>query len=253
MSAPELDIWKYFDVTHRHHTVCNPMSLTKLDALLGLCALPDGAQVADIACGKGELLVRLAERSAIVGVGVDISSYAVADCERLRAERVPDADLRFVCQAGADWSPQAPASLDMALCVGAEWVYGGLEPTIRALRAMVRPGGLLAVGTPFWLREPPAEYLEAEGFKVDDFAASLHACVAVGEAQGLELLYSVVSSPDDWDRYEGLQWYAAERFAREHPEDPDVPAIRRRVAHTREMYVRWGRDHFNWALHLFRR
>ena len=248
-----MDLWKYFDVTHRHHVVCNPMSLAKLDELLALCALADGARVVDIACGKGEVLVRLAERSAISGVGVDISPFAVADAERLRDARVRDADLKFVCMAGADWAPEAPESLDLALCVGAEWVYGGLAPTYRALRAMVRPGGLVVVGTPYWLRPPPEEYLAAEGFAAEQFAASLGAGVASGEAEGLELLYSIVSSPDDWDRYEGLQWHAAEEFARSHPDDPDCAEIRRRVAHDREAYLRWGRDHVNWGLHLFRR
>jgi SAM-dependent methyltransferase len=253
MSDWTMDMWKYYDVTHRRHTVCNPMSLEKLDALLELCALPDGARAVDIACGKGEMLVRLAERSAIVGIGVDLSPYFVADAERLRHARVPDADLTFVCKDGADWAPDAPESLDLALCVGAEWVYGGLAATCRALRAMVRPGGLVVVGTPYWLESPPEEYLAAEGFAPDEFAADLHAGVATGEAEGLELLYSVVSSPDDWDRYEALQWYAADEFAREDPDDPDLDEIRRRVAKAREIYLRWGRDHCNWALHLFRR
>jgi SAM-dependent methyltransferase len=248
-----MDMWKYFDVTHRHHVVCNPMSLSKIDALLDLCAPQDGWRVADIACGKGEVLVRLAERAAISGVGVDISPFAVADSERLRDARVPGADLRFVCMPGAEWQPEEPESLDLALCVGAEWVYGGLAGTYRALKAMVRPGGLLIVGTPYWLKTPPAEYLAAEGFTKEDFAASLRVGVETGEAEGLELLYSVISSPDDWDRYEGLQWYATEEFLRTHPDDPDGDEIRRRVVRSREIYQRWGRDHFNWALHLFRR
>lgn len=253
MSEWTMDIWKYFDVTHRHHVLCNPMSVAKLDDLLALCALPDGARVVDIACGKGELLVRLAERSAIAGIGVDISPFVVADAERLRDARVPGADLRFVCMAGADWAPDAPESLDLALCVGAEWVFGGLAPTYRALRSMVRPGGLVVVGTPYWLRPPPDEYLAARGMTAESLAPSLHAGVEAAQAQGLELLYTVVSSQDDWDRYEGLQWHACEEFARANPDDPDCAEIRRRVAQARDVYLRWGRNLCGWALHLFRR
>ena len=29
----------------------------------------------------------------------------------------------------------------------------------------------------------------------------------------LHLAYAIVSSRDDWDRYEGLQWYATEEYA----------------------------------------
>ena len=253
MTERKMDIWKYFDVTHRHHVVCNPLSVDKLDALLALCALPAGARVVDIACGKGEVLVRLAERYEIAGTGVDISPYAVADAERLRDARVPGADLRFVCQAGADWAAASHAPFDLALCMGSEWVFGGLAPTCRRLAELVRPGGLVVVGTPYWLRTPPEAYLEAEGLVAEDFAPSLRASVATCEAEGLQLLYAAVSAPDDWDRYEGLQWYAAEAHARAHPDDPDGPEILRRVARAREIYLRWGRDHCNWALYLFRR
>ena len=197
--------------------------------------------------------MRLAERSAIAGVGVDISSFVVADAERLRDSRVPTRTSSSCARRALTGAPDAPESLDLALCVGAEWVYGGLTPTCRALQAMVRPGGLVAIGTPYWLQPPPEEYLAAEGLSVEQFGASLQASVALCEAEGLELLYSIVSSPDDWDRYEGLQWYAVDEFARTHPDDPDCAEIRKRQAHARETYLRWGRDHIGWALHLFRR
>jgi len=31
-----MDMWKFFDITHRHHRFCNPISVEKLDEL---CAL----------------------------------------------------------------------------------------------------------------------------------------------------------------------------------------------------------------------
>ncbi len=31
-----------------------------------------------------------------------------------------------------------------------------------------------------------------------------------GESTDWEAVYTLVSSQDDWDRYEGLQWYAAD-------------------------------------------
>ncbi len=253
MSDRKMDIWKYFDITHRDHVLCNPLGLAKLDELLSCCDLPAGGRAVDIACGKGEIIMRLVERYGLSAVGVELSPFVVDEAEQHRQARLPDADLRFVCMNGADWSPEAPASLDLALCVGAEWVYGGLAQTARALRDMVRPGGQVIIGTPYWLGTPPAEYLEADGLTLDDFAPNLYESVRACESQGIEHLYSVVSSPDDWDRYEGLQWQAAERHARDHPDDPDLPEIRRRVAQAREVYLRWGRDHCNWALHLFRR
>jgi cyclopropane fatty-acyl-phospholipid synthase-like methyltransferase len=45
----------------------------KFERLCRLLRLDRGVRVLDIACGKGEFLVRLAELFGIVGVGVDIS------------------------------------------------------------------------------------------------------------------------------------------------------------------------------------
>jgi hypothetical protein len=66
-------------------------------------------------------------------------------------------------------------------------------------------------------------------------------------------LYTLVSNHDDWDVYEGLQWFASEQYALDHPDDPDVPELRRRMAGQKQEYLRWGRDTLGWALYLFRK
>ena len=40
-----MDIWKYYDITHRRHVVCNPMSVGKLDELIDVIDLKPGAKV----------------------------------------------------------------------------------------------------------------------------------------------------------------------------------------------------------------
>jgi len=49
-----MDTWKFYDITHREHVVCNPTSNDKLARLVGLLRLPAETRVVDIACGKGE-------------------------------------------------------------------------------------------------------------------------------------------------------------------------------------------------------
>ena len=58
----ELDIWKFFGITHKNHVVCNPMSTVKIDEMIELLKLDSESWVLDIACGKGEMLTRIAER-----------------------------------------------------------------------------------------------------------------------------------------------------------------------------------------------
>ena len=43
-----MDMWKFFDITHREHILCNPMSLEKLEQLITLLPLKPGARVLEI-------------------------------------------------------------------------------------------------------------------------------------------------------------------------------------------------------------
>ena len=76
-----MDTWKFYDITHREHVVCNPTSEDKLARLVGLLRLPPAASVVDIACGKAEFLIRLAEAYGVRCTGIDISPYFLREAE----------------------------------------------------------------------------------------------------------------------------------------------------------------------------
>jgi len=62
----------------------------------------------------------------------------------------------------------------------------------------------------------------------------------------MEAVYTLVSSQDDWDRYEGLQWYAAETWASGHRADPDVETrAEARWRESKTAYLRW--DEKRWV------
>ena len=244
-----MDLWKYYAVSHRDHLICNPTSAQKLDELVELLELQPGARVLDIASGKGELLARLAERYGVSGDGVDISPYEVQQA-RDRMTRVPGAQIVIHEQDGRLF-PAAAGSYDLAMCIGASWTFDGHVGTLRALQRAVRPGGLVVVGEPFWRKTPDPEYLAASGQRLEAFGTHV-SNVATGIDLRLAFLYAIVSSEDDWDRYQGLQWRAAERYASEHPEDPDAAEILARQHTERDLYLRWERELFGWAIYLFR-
>ncbi|MBI2331391.1 MAG: class I SAM-dependent methyltransferase, partial [Chloroflexi bacterium] len=149
-----MDIWKFYDITHREHVICNPTSEEKLTRLVELLCLPTDAQVVDIACGKGEFLIRLAETYRARGIGIDISPFHIADAKRRLEARASGADIIFTEMNGSDFKPDEPHSLDLASCIGASWVFGGHANTLEALNRMVRPGGWVIVGEPYWRQEP---------------------------------------------------------------------------------------------------
>jgi cyclopropane fatty-acyl-phospholipid synthase-like methyltransferase len=228
------------------------MSQEKLERFCSLLRLPKGARVLDIACGKGEYLVRLAEMYTASGVGVDISPYCINDCKEKHRERITEADLVFLEMDGAKYKPDAPESFDLSMCLGASWVFKDHRGTLQALKGMTKPGGFVVVGEPFWLKEPDNEYLEATQMTKDDYR-SHEENVLVGEEEGLTSLYTIVSSQDDWDHYETLQWWAVNDYIQSHPDDPDNQELLERTMKTREIYLRWGRNTLNWAIYVFRK
>jgi len=247
-----MDIWKYYDITHRHHQICNPTSDEKLRRLVELLQLSQGARVVDIACGKAEFLIRLAEAYGVNGTGVDISPFCIAEARERLASREPGADIEFVEMDGAGFEPKRPHSLELASCIGASWVFEGHDNTLRALIEMVSNEGWVVAGEPYWRREPTEEFLEASGDERESLGSHAGNAMA-GQDLGLELVHTLVSSEDDWDSYEGLQWYATAEYARLNPDDPDLPELLERVGRQRTNYLRWGRETVGWAIYVFRR
>jgi hypothetical protein len=39
-----MEFWKYYDITHKEHLICNPTSVEKLDALIHLLRLEPGSK-----------------------------------------------------------------------------------------------------------------------------------------------------------------------------------------------------------------
>ena len=248
-----MDMWQFFDITHREPILCNPMSLEKLEELITLLTLKPGSHVLDIATGKGEFLIRLAERyPQMTGIGVDISPYFLADVRKKYQERVPDARLHFLEMDGARYVPEALESFDLVACLGASWIYGGYRGTLNALQKMAAPESWIVVGEPYWRQEPEKEYLETIEVMRSDFGTH-YQNVEAGQEYGLEAVYTLVSSQDDWDRYEGLQWYAAETWASDHRDDPDVVTVLKRVRGSKTAYLRWGREALGWAIYVFKK
>jgi SAM-dependent methyltransferase len=245
-----MDTWKFYAVTHRDHLVMNPTSEAKTDEFISLLPLKPDARVLDIASGKGEQLLRVIEKHNATGIGVDISPYEVENANRRAVDRNLQDRVEFVEGDGAKFEVE-PNSFDLAMCLGASWVWGGHLGTIEALKQRVTPGGLIVLGEPYKLKDTEAGFIEVE----PEFSKSLvtHAeNVEIAQKAGLKLLYSIVSDQNDWDRYEGLRLRAAELYAEENPNDPDATEILDRQRGEHDTYLKYGRDTIGWAIYLFR-
>lgn len=237
-----MDRTRYSTLAHRNHVFCSPLSDETVDALLAKLELVPGARVLDIGCGKAEMLVRAVERYAANGVGIDPNRSFIEAARRdsrvsLHAAKVQDVEL-------------AAASFDAALCIGSTHAFGGYLQALRALSALIRKGGTLALGEGYWKQPPAAGYLELLGGGPEEFT-SHEGNIRAGEALGLELRFATTSSEAEWDAYEGPYAAAIERFAAEHPDDPDREAMLSRARTWHDGYLRWGRSTLGFGVYLF--
>lgn len=241
--------WKYHEITCADHEALNPASMVAFDELIALLNLSGRARVLDIACGAGGPLLRVAKAWNVDATGVDLCPQFLTRAREASLRVNTGSSFRFVESDGAKFSDE-PESYDLAMCLGASWVFGGHRNTLKALAGFVRPGGLIMAGEPFWANDPPSEYLEATGETREGYGTHF-TNVRDGVQEGLSLLFTIVSEKRDWDRYEGLRWQAAERYAAANPEDPDVPEILDRARGWRDAYLKWGREVVGWAVYLF--
>jgi ubiquinone/menaquinone biosynthesis C-methylase UbiE len=238
-------------LAHRDHVFLTPLSGAKVDQVLSMLELRPGARVLDVGCGKGEMLVRLAERQGACGAGLDPNPELLADAKARAAARVPQADLAFHAVPACDFDT-APDSLDGALCVGSTEAYGGYRDTLREMAALVRPHGRMLVGERFWRRRPHPDYLDALGASADDLLDHPRN-VRAGEEAGLVPICTAVATEEEWDHYEQLRARALEDHARQHPEDPEAEGIWRQARRHAEAYEHWGRDTLGFGLYVFQK
>jgi SAM-dependent methyltransferase len=105
--------------------------------------------------------------------------FATGARERIAAAGL--AELVEIHEGDAAEFPIAPEAWDAALCLGASWVWDGLEGTVAALVAGVRPGGHVAVGE---------VYRRAGADSADDEFASLAETVRRFERAGPPVRFS---------------------------------------------------------------
>ena len=234
----------WFEVVESQHELQNPTSLEKIRRLGERLELGPTSQVLDMACGRGGPAVALASGFGCHITGVE-QSQVFLSAARDRAQEAGVAALVDLVHADGKRFPVDPDRFDCVLCLGASFNWGGLEGTVEALGAGVRPGGFLVIGEPYWRRWPlPQGFDPGEDY---DFVP-LEETVARFERPGIEFVTLIASSQDDWDAYESLHWKTLERWLHENPDDPDAARFREMGREYRDAYFRWQRDLLGWAI-----
>jgi precorrin-6B methylase 2 len=231
----------WFAVAERDHELQNPTSEEKIRLLGERLRLDSRSRVLDLASGKAGPARVLASTFGCRIVAVEKApEFAVVARERVAAAGL--AELIEIHEEDAHEFGLELGAFDAALCLGASFVWGGLQGTLSALEPAVRPGGYVVVGEPYWRRWPLPPGLDDEGF------VTLAETAARFATAGLRVETVIASSEDDWDRYESLHWRAVEEWLDANPADPDAGEFRRRNDEYRDRYLRVGRELLGWAI-----
>lgn len=240
----------YHEVAEEGLRILNPFSEDKLALLVDLCHPSPGERVLDLACGKGEMLCQMALRCGIEGVGVDLSAAFLESARNRAAELGVESRIRFVEQDASQFTAAA-GSFNIVSCIGATWIGGGLAGTLRLMKPMLRPGGLLLVGEPFWHLLPPVD--SSDLLAVDpDLFATLGGTMSRFQDEGTELVEMVLADADNWDRYQASQWMNVSNWLAANEKHPDADTFRRTRDAWQHAYLEYGRQRWGWGVFVLR-
>ena len=236
----------YHAIAERDHEIQNPTSPEKIRLLGERLRLGPEMQVLDVASGKcGPAIILAREFGCRITAIERAPEFLAAARESVAAARLEG--LIELVEADAAEADLGRERYDAALCLGASFVWGGLEGTLAALSPAAVDGGAVVVGEPYWRRRPLPEGADEEGF------VSLAETADRFTAAGLTVEALIASSEDDWDRYETLHWPAVEEWLASNPDDPDATRIRELHERARDDYLGWRRDFLGWTIFVGRR
>ncbi|WP_018077429.1 SAM-dependent methyltransferase [Thiobacillus denitrificans] len=242
-----MDIPRIFNITESAHRIHNPFTPEKLATLGAALRLEAGARVLDLGSGSGEMLCTWARDHAIVGTGIDLSQLFTEQAKRRAEELGVAGQLNFIHGDAAGYVTDE--KVDVAACVGASWIAGGVAGTIGLLAQSLSPGGIILIGEPFWRQLPPTEEV-AKGCRANaisdflllpEFLASFHTL-------GYDVVEMVLADQDSWDRYEAAKWLTMRRWLEANPEDALAEEVRAQLTSEPERYATYTSEYLGWGV-----
>jgi SAM-dependent methyltransferase len=226
-------------------TFHGPLSAERADRLAAELAARRPETVADYGCGWGELLLRvLTAAPSARGVGVDIHG---PDITRARE----NAGLRGLADRAAFIEGQAAdhaSKADAVINCGAYQAFGTIAVALKALRALVNPGGQVLFGAEIWDRTPTERELSAmwPGTTLETCLYLPDVVDAAVEA-GFRPLRIETATRGEWDEFESGLATGAEEWLLANTDHPEAGQVRDRLDAHLSIWLRGHRDAMGFA------
>lgn len=236
----------FYDIAERYIELINPLSAEKVIQAGRSLHMSSKTQVIDFGCGYAEALALWTEEFGVKGIGVEVRDHAVERARKKMIVRGLASSIQIVHADGAEYAFDNEA-FDVASCMGASFIWKGFDPTIRALKTAIKPGGRILIGEPYWKNDQVSpEYAGNEDIHTE------RELLDIVHRQGMNIEYLIRSSDDDWAHYEASNWQGVIAWLEEHPDHPEKDEVVEWLRKTQDEYFRFGRDYFGWALYILK-
>jgi SAM-dependent methyltransferase len=226
-------------------TFHGPLSAERADRLTAELAAAGPETVVDYGCGWGELLLRvLTAAPSARGVGIDIHGPDIARGRENAAKRGLADRAAFIEGSAADHASTADAVINC----GAYQAFGSIPVALKALRALVNPGGQVLFGAEIWDRTPTERQLSAM-WPGTTLETCLYLPDVVGAAvdAGFRPLRIETATRGEWDEFESGLATGAEEWLLANPDHPEAGQVRDRLDTHLSIWLRGHRDVMGFA------
>lgn len=242
-----MDIPRIFTISESEHRIHNPFTPEKYATLGRVLRMKPRTRILDLGSGSGEMLCTWARDHGINGTGIDMSQLFITQAKQRAEELGVSERVHFIHSDAAGYVTDEKC--DVAACVGATWIAGGVAGSIELLAKSLKPGGMILIGEPWWRQVPATEEIaQACGVSSRADFLTLPGLVASFDEFGYDIVEMVLADQEGWDRYEAAKWLTMRRWLEANAEDDFADEVRAELTIAPKRHVTYAREYFGWGV-----